>query len=51
MVTIDSTGKTLSKNNPNEMATIFAKALQNTSIGVSGCVSINYLYDFLKPKN
>ncbi len=46
--TFDSTG-ILSKNNPNELATLFSAALGSSSIGVSGCIAINYLYDFLKP--
>lgn len=47
--TFDSSG-IISTQNPNEIATIFAKALSSTSIGVSGCVSVNHLYDFLKPR-
>lgn len=46
--TFDSSGKTISKQNPNEIAILFAQALDNTSIGVSGCIAINYLYDYLK---
>lgn len=47
--TFDSSG-IISTQNPNEIATIFAKALSSTSIGVSGCVAVNHVYDFLKPR-
>ena len=47
--TFDSSG-IISRNNPNELATIFGQVIGNISIGVSGCVSIAHLNDFLKGK-
>jgi serine protease Do len=40
---ITENGKVISRNNPNMLAEIFSQALGSSSIGVSGCVSINHL--------
>ncbi len=44
----DATGNVISGHDPNKTTVIFAEAISNLSIGVSGCVSINYIYRFLK---
>jgi S1-C subfamily serine protease len=48
MGTIDQNGNMSQYTDPNRMAVIFADAISNLSIGVSGCISINYLSEALK---
>ena len=45
---LDSLGKSIYEANPNDITIIFAEALGNMSIGISGCVAINYVYAYLK---
>jgi len=47
-VLTDATGKEITSNDPNKIDTQLFDMIQNTSNGISGCISINHLIEALK---